>query len=92
MWLFMPETPWYYARKEQADKAKKTLSKIYKGVQDYDVDREYNAMVLEIAHERENRAINAQTSWKELMLGTNLVCLPSSCLPTADNLPETHFR
>lgn len=69
----MPETPWYYARKEQADKAKKVLTRIYKGVPDYDVDREYNAMILEIAHERESRVINSQTAWKDLLLGTNLV-------------------
>lgn len=40
---------------------------------DYDVDREYNAMILEIAHERESRAIQSQTAWKDLLIGTNLV-------------------
>ncbi|WWC89878.1 uncharacterized protein L201_004806 [Kwoniella dendrophila CBS 6074] len=35
--IFLPETPWFYARKEDELKAKKVLSRIYKNVDGYDI-------------------------------------------------------
>jgi hypothetical protein len=69
----MPESPWYYARKDQADKAIKTLNHIYKGVEGYDTEREYAVMVKEIENEREMRELSSRTSWLDLFKGVNLV-------------------
>jgi hypothetical protein len=69
----MPETPWYYARKEQADKAIKTLNRIYKGVEDYDAEREYAVMIQEIEHERALKEVASKTSWMDLFRGVHLV-------------------
>jgi hypothetical protein len=69
----MPESPWYYARKDQAEKAIMTLNHIYKGVEGYDTEREYAVMVKEIENEREMRELSSRTSWLDLFKGVNLV-------------------
>lgn len=38
--FFIPESPVYYCRKAQHDKAKKSLTYLHKNIKDYDVDME----------------------------------------------------
>ena len=71
--LFLPESPWYHARKDHAVKAKNSLSRLYKNVEGYDVDREYEAMILEIEHERQLKQEASTIGWKDILTGTNLV-------------------
>ena len=74
--LIIPETPWYYARKSNADQAKKVLGRIYRGVSDYNVEREYEAMVQEIERERAFANHQAGASYRDMFIGTNLVRIP----------------
>ncbi|WRT67706.1 uncharacterized protein IL334_004678 [Kwoniella shivajii] len=69
---FLPETPWYYARKEDEVNAKKVMSRIYKGVEGYDTEREYNAMLLEIQEEKEKSHSNSQVALKDIFMGPHL--------------------
>ncbi|WVW82919.1 hypothetical protein I302_104933 [Kwoniella bestiolae CBS 10118] len=69
---FLPETPWYYARKEDEVSAKKTLHKIYKGVEGYDIDREYNAMLVEIQEEKQKSHSNSEVALKDIFMGPHL--------------------
>ncbi|WWC69298.1 uncharacterized protein I206_103236 [Kwoniella pini CBS 10737] len=69
---FLPETPWYYARKEDEVKAKKVLGKIYKGVEGYDIDREYNAMLVEIQEEKYKSKSNSEVALKDIFMGPHL--------------------
>lgn len=71
--VFMPESPWYYARKGQSEKAVKTLNRIYKGVEGYDAEREYAVMIREIEHEQELKEIQSKTAWMDLFRGTDIV-------------------
>lgn len=79
LWLicvpFIPETPWYYARKEQGEKAKKVMRRIFKNVEGYEFDYEYNIMVEQIEHERRELTENAGVGWKDIFTGVHLVCL-----------------
>ncbi|TYJ58911.1 hypothetical protein B9479_000344 [Cryptococcus floricola] len=68
---FLPESPWFYARNENENSAKAVMARIYKGVEDYDVDREYTAMQVEIQHEKENAESNSQVAIKDIFRGTN---------------------
>ncbi|ODN77562.1 hypothetical protein L202_04732 [Cryptococcus amylolentus CBS 6039] len=68
---FLPESPWFYARNENEKSAKAVMARIYKGVEDYDVDREYTAMQVEIQHEKENAESNSQVAIKDIFRGTN---------------------
>ncbi|ODN95257.1 hypothetical protein L198_04646 [Cryptococcus wingfieldii CBS 7118] len=68
---FLPESPWFYARNENEKSAKAVMARIYKGVEDYDVDREYTAMQVEIQHEKENAESSSQVAIKDIFRGTN---------------------
>ncbi|OCF31720.1 hypothetical protein I316_06527 [Kwoniella heveanensis BCC8398] len=70
--IFLPETPWYYARKEDETRAKKVLARIYKGVEGYDIDREYNAMLLEIQEEKSKSQSNSEVALKDIFMGPHL--------------------
>ncbi|WWD01250.1 hypothetical protein V866_008192 [Kwoniella sp. B9012] len=69
---FLPETPWYYARNEDEVRAKNTLSKIYKGVEGYDIDREYNAMLFEIQEEKQRSHSDSEVALKDIFMGPHL--------------------
>lgn len=76
LWLicvpFIPETPWYYVRKEQGEKAKKVMRRIFKNVEGYEFDYEYNIMVEQIEHERRELTENAGVGWKDIFTGVHL--------------------
>ena len=91
--VFMPESPWYYARKGQAEKAIKTLNRIYKGVDDYDAEREYAVMVREIEQEQELREIQSKTAWMDLFRGVDAVSHVSHAQASlADLFQEADIR
>ncbi|ODO05600.1 hypothetical protein I350_04658 [Cryptococcus amylolentus CBS 6273] len=50
---FLPESPWFYARNENEKSAKAVMARIYKGVEDYDVDREYTTLVEIVGADRD---------------------------------------
>lgn len=70
---FVPETPWYYARNEQEDKAKKTMGRIFKNVEGYNIDFEYAIMVEQIEREKMEITENAGVGWKDIFSGVHLV-------------------
>ena len=38
-WVLVPESPWYYARRGNKEKALKMMRQLYGGVDGYDYDR-----------------------------------------------------
>lgn len=77
LFCFMPETPWFYVRRDNEVKAKQVMARIYRGVEGYDVDREYSVMAAEIERERQEKQEKGWeviTAYKDLFMGTNLVC------------------
>lgn len=71
--VFIPESPWFYARHEKEEQAKKTLTRVFGNVNGYDAEGEYAAMVAEIQHERQRAELNSQSAWRDLFSGTNTV-------------------
>lgn len=68
--VFIPESPWFYVRHGEREKAKRILQKLYSGIQGYDVEREYDVMAREVEEERARAAV--KTEYVEVFRGTNL--------------------
>ncbi|KAM0229889.1 hypothetical protein ACHAPO_009611 [Fusarium lateritium] len=76
-WVFVPESPWYYARHGKKDKAMKSLKLLYGNVEGYDFEQEYSIIEKTILHEREllNEAPNITHVFKGYNLRRTLTVL-----------------
>lgn len=84
-YIVLPETPWFYGRKENKEKAFKSMRRLYHNIPEYDYEEEWGVIVRTIAHEKEELAKAKQRDWKEIFTGLNGVgfkrCLfSSSCV------------
>lgn len=70
-WVFIPESPWFYARHDNKEKAIKSLKQLYGGVEGFDFEEEYGIIVRTIAHERE--VLQEAPSYRHVFKGLNLV-------------------
>jgi len=52
-WVWIPESPWFHARKGDKPAAMKSLKALYGGVQGYDFEEEYSIIERTIIHERD---------------------------------------
>ncbi|KAN0102857.1 MFS general substrate transporter [Hyaloscypha variabilis] len=51
-WIFVPESPWYHARRANKEAAMKAMRQLYGGVEGYDFEEEYGIIEKTIEHER----------------------------------------
>ena len=72
-WIFVPESPWFYARRDNREAAMKSLHRLYGGIKDYNHEEEYNIICRTIALEKE--ALKHQPGWKDVFKGMNRVSL-----------------
>ncbi|KAH8677975.1 general substrate transporter [Xylariales sp. PMI_506] len=70
-WSFVPESPWFYARHGDKDKAMQSMIKLYGGVEGYDFEEEYGIIVRTIKHERK-KLHDQQPSYAHVFDGVNL--------------------
>ena len=77
LWLmcifWLPESPWWHARAHRAEKSQKVLKRLYGGTRDYNAEREYEAMRVEIEHEEERKTEQRTSSYKEIFTHPNLL-------------------
>jgi len=78
-WIFVPESPWFHARRGNKEKAMKAMKQLYGGVEGYDLEEEYGIIERTIEHERDFLAevpryihvfkglnlVSATAPWKE---------------------------
>ena len=69
-WIFVPESPWFWARKGNKEKAIKSLEQLYGGVKGFDYEEEFGIIHRTIIHK--NEMLNNQPSWKDPFRGLNL--------------------
>ncbi|KAL7919433.1 general substrate transporter [Trichoderma austrokoningii] len=69
-WIFIPESPWFYARHEDKGKAIKSLKQLYGGVEGFDFEEEYGIIVRTITHERE--VLQEAPQYRHVFKGLNL--------------------
>ncbi|TXT04812.1 hypothetical protein VHUM_04080 [Vanrija humicola] len=81
-WAILPESPWYYARQGNKEKALKAMKQLYGGIEGYDFEEEYGIIERTIEHERE---INkGAPTYRDVFRGVNLkrtlsVAMLSAC-------------
>ncbi|KAL4789744.1 general substrate transporter [Aspergillus venezuelensis] len=71
IYIFIPESPAWCANKGREIKAKKVLSLLYKGVDDYDLDYQYKLIAMNIEHERAMAAEQRNENWYAIFKGTD---------------------
>ncbi|KAL2831035.1 general substrate transporter [Aspergillus pseudoustus] len=71
IYLFVPESPAWCATKGRETQAKKILRTLYKGVTDFDVDHQYQLLVMNIEHERELAVQQRTEKWYAIFKGTD---------------------
>ncbi|KAL1409207.1 hypothetical protein Q8F55_006040 [Vanrija albida] len=67
--LPLPESPWFYARRGDKEKAFKSMKTLYTGIEGYDREEEYGIMMRTLEHEREVAAQGIP--WLAIFQGTN---------------------
>jgi len=70
-WAFIPESPWFHARRGNKEAAMKSLRQLYGNVSGYDFEEEYNIIARTIEHE--NVMLNNKPSYLDVFRGVNLV-------------------
>ena len=87
-WAWIPESPWYHARRGNEAAALKALKRLYSGVTGMDLQEEYGIIVRTIEHER--AMLPSRPRYIDVFKGLNLV--GCSMLPAlADHFsPETY--
>ena len=77
-WAFIPESPWFHARRGNKEGAMKSLRQLYGNVEGYDMEEEYLIIERTIEHEKEFLA--HAPSFADVFRGVNLVRLGPSTL------------
>lgn len=71
IYIILPESPAWCASKDKADRAKKNMRFIYRGVEGFNIDEQYEVLVRTIEHERAVAAEMRDTKWWSIFKGTN---------------------
>jgi MFS family permease len=71
IYLVIPESPAWCASKGKATQAKRVLRTLYKGVADFDVDHQYQLLVLNIEHERAVAMQQRNEKWYAIFKGVD---------------------
>lgn len=70
-WAFIPESPWYLARRGNKEAAVKSLQRLYGGVSGFDIEEEYGIIERTIAHEKS--MLGEKPRFRHVFQGNNLV-------------------
>ncbi|KFY81283.1 hypothetical protein V500_11544 [Pseudogymnoascus sp. VKM F-4518 (FW-2643)] len=90
IFLWLPETPYYYAKRDEDEKGKATLRRVNGNVEGYDLEKEYGIIkntILEERREMEHLGLNNHDfkqlirSYVECLRGTNARRTFASALP-----------
>ena len=65
----------WYAQIGNEEKGKRQLHRIHKNVKGYDVDAQWEALVLTVEHERQVAQLNKSQAWTDIFKGNDLVRL-----------------
>jgi len=74
VYLLLPESPAWCANHNKVDRGKKNMRRIYKDVEGFDVDYQWNVLVAVVDHENEVAREMKQESWTGVFKGVNGVC------------------
>lgn len=69
-WVFIPESPWFHARRGNEEKALKSLRQLFGGVEGYNIEEEYGIILRTIEHEK--AVLASAPSYLDVFRGKNL--------------------
>ncbi|WRT68173.1 uncharacterized protein IL334_005148 [Kwoniella shivajii] len=72
IYILLPESPMWLASQGKEELAKKNMRRIYKGVEGFDVEQQYEALALTIAHEKAVATATGRDKWYAIFQGPNL--------------------
>lgn len=87
IYLVLPESPAWAASRDKMEKAKKSMRFIYRGVENYDVDTQYEVLASTIAHEKAVAEENKSVQWYSIFKGVNGVS-QSRSNPNRDKISD----
>ncbi|RSL46603.1 hypothetical protein CEP53_010268 [Fusarium sp. AF-6] len=79
IYILVPESPAWLATKGKVEQAKKSLNTIHRGVNGFDVDHQYNLLLINIEHEREIAAEQNREKWYAIFRGRDGLRTVISC-------------
>ena len=71
IYILLPESPAWCASRGLVDKAKKNMRVIYRGVESFDVDEQYEVLARAIAHEEAVAKEQRAEAWWTIFKGVN---------------------
>jgi hypothetical protein len=71
--LWIPESPRWLVGKGRIDQARKVLTHVYGRCDKYDIETELERMVYEVEYSKNEKAIRASGSYRDVFRGTNFV-------------------
>ncbi|ENH62913.1 General alpha-glucoside permease [Fusarium oxysporum f. sp. cubense race 1] len=71
IYVLLPESPSWCVTVGQEERAKKNIRFLYRGVENFDVDRHYELLALNVEHEKALAAEQRNESWLAIFKGTN---------------------
>lgn len=72
-WAFIPESPWYHAKRGNKEAAMKSLHRLYGNVEGFDFEEEYGIIARTLEHEKER--LNNAPKFVDIFKGLNLVSI-----------------
>ncbi|CAK7204310.1 hypothetical protein SEUCBS139899_007065 [Sporothrix eucalyptigena] len=81
--ILLPESPWYYAKKKQHERAKAALQRLNGAVPGYDVEHEYAVIAEEVIRTDALQQKQAAVAWVEVFKDANARRTYISFLPLA---------
>lgn len=70
-WIWLPESPWFHARRGNKEKALKCMGRLYGKIEGYNAEEEYSIIIATIKHEQESMKVKPR--YREVFRGLNLV-------------------
>lgn len=71
IYLVLPESPAWCASRDKPERAKKSMRFIYRGVDGFDADAQYEVLATTIAHEKAVAEENKSIQWWSIFKGVN---------------------
>jgi MFS family permease len=71
IYVFLPESPAWCATRGDGERAKKELLKLNRGVKDYNLEQQYELLILTVEHEKQGAEEMKRQQWFAIFRGTD---------------------
>jgi hypothetical protein len=79
IYIFVPESPAWAASKGKQERSKQSLKRLHWGVKDYNLDHQYELLILNLTHENSVAAEQGREKWHAIFYGRDGLRTLISC-------------